>query len=147
MSSTSRTPRNESSIRDGGTLSAMRRYPDDGWVAGVCAGIADYFGWSVKVIRVLVILALIFTGFFPVGVIYLALWYLMDPAEGAASYTDGADTGGAPQTPPGGGRPSGLSPDDARARFEKLDRRLRQIEACVTQDELELRRQFKDLEA
>ncbi|WP_028079216.1 PspC domain-containing protein [Solimonas soli] len=141
MSSTSRAPRD-----DNGTLSAMRRYPGEGWIAGVCAGVADYFGWSVKVVRVLVILALIFSGFFPVGVIYLALWYLMDPADAPAPYR-GTGAGGGPRTPPAGGRPGGLSPGDAKARFEKLDRRLRQIEACVTQDELDLRRQFKDLEA
>lgn len=128
-----------------GTLSAMRRYPGDGWVAGVCAGVADYFGWSVKVIRVLVILALIFTGFFPVAAVYIALWYLMDPAEAGdaprPAGTAGSAGGGGP------GRPgSGITPADAKARFEKLDRRLQQIEACVTQDELELRRQFKKLE-
>jgi phage shock protein C len=142
MSSTSRAPRN-----DNGTLSSMRRYPGEGWVAGVCAGVADYFGWSVKVIRVLVILALIFSGFFPVGIIYLALWYLMDPADAPSSYGGAGTVSGGGSGPSAGPRPSGMSPGHAKARFEKLDRRLRQIEACVTQDELELRRQFKDLEA
>src|SRR3546814_2014713 len=73
-----------------GSLSTMRRYPEDGWFAGVCAGVADYFGWSVKLIRVLVILAFVFSGFFPVGIVYLALWYLMDPAETGATMSTGA---------------------------------------------------------
>jgi phage shock protein C len=124
----------------GGGLSAIRRYPEQGWVAGVCAGIADYFGWSVKLIRLLVILAFVFSGLFPVGVIYLALWYLMDPADAR---------GPAGASPRRGGRLSGggVSPAVAEARFERLERRLQQIEASVTQDELELRRQFRNLEA
>lgn len=133
MSST-RAPRDHD-----GSLSSMRRYPEDGWIAGVCAGIADYFGWSVKLIRVLVILAFVFSGFFPVGVVYLALWYLMDPAE--AGVTMSAPSGSA-------ARPaSSVTPAAAKARFERLERRLRTIESCVTQEELELRREFKNLEA
>jgi len=139
MSSTSKASRHENGI-----LASMPRYPGEGWIAGVCAGIADYFGWSVKLIRVLVILALLFSGFFPVGIIYLALWYLMDPADAPASYGTSSSTPGPDGPKP---RPSGMSADAAKARFEKLDRRLRNIEACVTQEELELRRQFKGLEA
>lgn len=131
MSST-RAPRDHD-----GSLSSMRRYPEDGWIAGVCAGVADYFGWSVKLIRVLVILAFVFSGFFPVGIVYLALWYLMDPAEAGATMSPGLS--GSPRT-------GGVSPATARARFERLERRLRTIESCVTQEELELRREFKNLE-
>lgn len=116
-----------------GSLSKIRRYPASGWVAGVCAGIADYFGWSVKLIRVLVILAFVFSGFFPVGAVYLALWFLMDPADGSV-----------PERAPSGA-PS-MTVSDAKLRFEKLERRLQQIEACVTQEELDLRRQFRKLQ-
>src|SRR3546814_17193935 len=94
---------------------ALPIYPEDGWFAGVCAGVADYFGWSVKLIRVLVILAFVFSGFFPVGIVYLALWYLMDPAETGAPMSTGA-------RPSAGGRPGGMSPTAAKARFERLDR-------------------------
>jgi phage shock protein C len=126
-----------------GGLSAMRRFPEDGWIAGVCAGVADYFGWSVKLIRVLVIVAFVFSGFFPVGVVYLALWYLMDPADAGATTASTPSAGASA----GGGRPgSGVSAAAAKARFERLERRLRQIEACVTQEELELRREFRNLE-
>lgn len=141
-----RAPRNPD-----GMLASMRRYPGEGWVAGVCAGIADYFGWSVKLIRVLVILALLFSGFFPVGIVYLALWYLMDPADAPADYGSprpaGGGSGPAPSGSGGDRNGAGVSANEAKARFEKLERRLQQIEACVTQEELELRRQFKNLEA
>lgn len=131
MSST-RAPRDHN-----GRLSSMRRYPQDGWIAGVCAGVADYFGWSVKLIRVLVILAFVFSGFFPVGLVYLALWYLMDPAEAGATISTEASSSHCT---------GGVSSATAKARFERLERRLRTIESCVTQEELELRREFKNLE-
>ncbi|NGY03427.1 envelope stress response membrane protein PspC [Solimonas terrae] len=131
---------------DSGSLSSMRRYPEDGWIAGVCAGIADYFGWSVKLIRVLVIIAFVFSGFFPLGVVYIALWYLMDPAD-AGMTMSATPTRRAGSSPGHSRMEPGVTPDAARARFDRLERRLRQIEACVTQEELELRREFKNLEA
>lgn len=133
---------NPDSSSNDGLLSRMHRYPDSGWVAGVCAGLADYSGWSVKLIRVLVILALIFSGFFPVGVIYLVLWYLMDPAEGEIGTGRRNHSAQARAT---ASRTVGGS--EARARFEKLDKRLARMEACVSQDELELRREFRNLES
>ncbi|SEP65008.1 phage shock protein C (PspC) family protein [Solimonas aquatica] len=123
-----------------GTLSKIRRYPGAGWVAGVCAGIADYFGWNLKLIRVLWVLALVFTGFFPAGVVYLALWFLMDPADGRPEQQPSHRSDGVRLAT------LNISPGDVRQRFEKLERRLQQIEACVTQEELDLRRQFRNLE-
>src|SRR3546814_2842032 len=61
----------------------------------------------------------------------------MDPAETGATMSTGA-------RPSAGGRPGGMSPTAAKARFERLERRLRTIESCVTQEELELRREFKN---
>src|SRR3546814_4582575 len=96
------------------------------------------FRSSVKLIRVLVILAFVFSGFFPVGIVYLALWYLMDPAETDATMSTGA-------RPSAGGRPGGMSPTAAKARFERLERRLRPVEYRLTQAELEVRRESKNL--
>lgn len=140
--SSARAPRDSN-----GGLSMMRRYPQDGWIAGVCAGIADYFGWSTKLIRVLMILAFIFSGFFPVGVIYIALWYLMDPAEAPVPASAASGSGGTDDARRGSSSREPATVETANARFDRLERRLRQIEAGVTQEELELRRQFKNLEA
>jgi phage shock protein C len=52
----------------------------DRLVAGVCAGIADYFGWDVTLVRVIVAVVSVLTG--GTGVLaYLAAWALI-PAEG-----------------------------------------------------------------
>ena len=57
-------------------------------IAGVCGGLAECLGWSPFRLRIVWVLATIFTAFAGVFV-YLALWYLMpeEPTsvEGAAS--------------------------------------------------------------
>lgn len=54
---------------------------NDKMIAGVCAGIADYFGWDPTLVRVGYVLLSIFTVF--AGVLaYLILWLVM-PKEGS----------------------------------------------------------------
>jgi hypothetical protein len=80
-------------------------------------------------------------------VVYLILWYVMDPVEAdspAAGTGSGYDGGGGPGPSAGGRRPTMA---EVQMRFERLDARLRGIEECVTDGELELRREFKKLEA
>ncbi len=53
---------------------------NNGMIAGVCAGIAEYFGWDPTMVRVGYILLSIFTAF--TGVIaYLILWIVI-PKKG-----------------------------------------------------------------
>ena len=55
----------------------------NGRVFGVCQGIADWRDLPVEYIRLFVILAFVFTGFFPVGVLYfLAALILPKEPEG-----------------------------------------------------------------
>ena len=58
-----------------------------GKIFGVCRGIADWRNLPVEYIRLFMILAFIFTGFFPVGLIYFlaALVLPMEP-EGTRDY-------------------------------------------------------------
>lgn len=44
-------------------------------IAGVCAGLADRFGWDVTVVRLLFVLSCLLPG--PQVLLYLALWILM----------------------------------------------------------------------
>ena len=63
----------------------LYRSRDDRWFAGVCGGLAKYLGWGSTKVRIIWVLATIFTAFAGV-VIYLALWYLMpeEPAPAPA---------------------------------------------------------------
>lgn len=49
---------------------------DDRKIAGVCAGIAEYFGWDTYTVRMICLFATIFMAFSGVG-IYLLLWLVM----------------------------------------------------------------------
>lgn len=130
-------------------FSGLRRIPQRGIIAGVCAGVAEYFDWNLKLLRAVLVIVFLFTGAFPIVIVYCVLWYVMDPIDADTASATGYGRGG-------GGNPyGGGSPDTARrptmtevqARFERLDNRLREIEECVTDKEFELRRELKKLEA
>ncbi|MGH3980203.1 MAG: PspC domain-containing protein [Pseudonocardiaceae bacterium] len=44
-------------------------------IAGVCAGLAERFGWNANVVRLLFVLSCLLPG--PQVLIYLALWIIM----------------------------------------------------------------------
>lgn len=53
---------------------------NDGMIAGVCAGIAEYFGWDSTLVRIGYILLSVFTVFSGV-IAYLILWIVI-PKKG-----------------------------------------------------------------
>ena len=104
----------------------------DGWIFGVCKGIANHLDASVGVVRFLAILAFIFTGFFPVVVLYILAALLMKPEpvipfqddserEFYYSYTTS--------------RPMALH--RLKETFDRLERRIRRIEDIVTAKDYE----------
>ena len=44
---------------------------------GVCGGLADYFGIDPTIVRLIALVLLVITGFFPVGVIYIVAALIM----------------------------------------------------------------------
>jgi phage shock protein C len=54
----------------------LYRSRDDRWLAGVCGGLAKYLGWGSTKVRIIWVLATIFTAFAGV-IVYLVLWFLM----------------------------------------------------------------------
>jgi phage shock protein PspC (stress-responsive transcriptional regulator) len=49
----------------------------DGMIAGVCRGIAEYFGWSAQDVRIAYVLVSILSAGFPGILVYLVLWAVM----------------------------------------------------------------------
>ena len=49
-------------------------------IAGVCSGIADYFGWDITLVRIIYVLLTFFTAFSG-GIVYLILWLVMPEAK------------------------------------------------------------------
>lgn len=58
----------------------LQRSNSDRVVAGVCAGIADYFGWSHDKTRIGYVVLSVLSAAFPGIGVYLALWFLMPVA-------------------------------------------------------------------
>ena len=55
----------------------LYRNPAQGKIAGVCAGIADYFGWETWLVRILVVSGVLFgMPFLILG--YIAAWFILD---------------------------------------------------------------------
>lgn len=54
----------------------LTRSSDDKWIAGVCSGLAEYFGWDANVVRLLYMLLTLFTAFSGV-LVYVVLWIIM----------------------------------------------------------------------
>lgn len=50
---------------------------DNRMIAGVCAGIAEYLGWSVGLTRLLFVLVSVLSVAFPGILVYLVLWIMM----------------------------------------------------------------------
>lgn len=108
-------------------------------LGGVCAGLADYFGFNLKVTRLLAIIAFFMA--MPMSIVaYLAVVVLVPTAPEANPV---------PRIDPEIRRAVRASPsqtmNDVRGRFKALDRRLARLEKYVTSSRYELDRQFEKL--
>jgi len=124
-----------------GPRSANRLYriPTSGKVFGVCAGLADYFGFDVTVTRVLVALGALFSA--PLVIIaYIVLGFLL-PVRSYES--DGRGGSNAVQRQVRSNPHSSLS--GVRYRFRDLDVRLQRLEKYVTSSRYKLDREFRQL--
>lgn len=50
-------------------------------LAGVCAGLAEYFGWHTRAVRAIFALFSIGSALAPGTIVYCILWYLMPPPD------------------------------------------------------------------
>ena len=123
------------------TDSRIRLYrdPGNGVLAGVCAGIAAYFGIERIAVRLAFVLAF-FLFFVPAVVGYVALAFLL-PRRPPALFTSSEEESF--------WRGVAMAPDDTlttlRRRFTDLEARLRGLERHVAAPDFDLRRKFRDL--
>lgn len=120
----------------------LRRNLAQAKIAGVCAGLADYFGWRRKFVRLGLILATVF--FFPMPVIaYVAAAVLIKPSGSADAAFQSTEEGQFWRT-------FSVKPkatfSELKHRFRALDARIAEMEYAVTSSEWGLRREFRDLE-
>ena len=115
--------------------------PRNKLVSGVCAGIADYFGFDVTITRLIVVAGLFL--FLPTTLIAYVLLAILLPAKPAvdSDYRDPRSeqlqrsVRSSPHT----------TLDSIRHRFRELDGRLQRLEKYVTSKRFALDREFEAL--
>lgn len=126
----------------GPNIHRLRRNVRRGKIAGVCAGLADYFGWRTKYLRLAWILATIF--FFPMpAVIYAVLAIVMKRSDEVPSQFTTEEEERFWRT--FSVRPRATF-SELKHRFRALETRVEEMEFAVTSSEYGLRKQFRDLE-
>jgi phage shock protein C len=113
---------------------------DRRWVAGVLAGAARHFGWSLGALRFVAII-LCMTPVVPLVVIAYAIGALVLPPRRTLQ---------SPPPPPGASEWRGYaaprqstSPEELRIRIRDMEDRLRSMEAYVTSAQYEIDRELK----
>jgi phage shock protein C len=117
----------------------LYRDTEHGVLAGVCAGIADYFGFSVRALRWLVVISCFFM--LPaVFICYVVAAFLL-PRKPAGLYrSPGEETFWRTVR-----RDPHYAVDDIRRKFRDLDMRLQGLEQYVTSPRFDLDEEFRRL--
>lgn len=107
-------------------------------IAGVCAGIADYFDFNRKGVRVAAALSLLFPPFIPFVILAYILLALLVPVKPSEMYVENEKAVF--------WRGVSNAPADVfgslSLRFRELNRRLEKMEAHVTSKEFEFEREL-----
>ena len=112
----------------------------NGKVMGVCAGIADYTGLDVTLVRIGLIAAIVLGAGALLPVYFIAGWVASDqPREVAAETKDERKFWQGVRASPG------QSARDIRGRMREIDRRLADIEQYVTTENRSLAREIEQL--
>ena len=118
----------------------LYRDTENGMLAGVCAGIADYFGFRVTALRWIVVLTCFFA--FPAVVIgYVIAVFLLERKPTGMYRNESEEVFWRSVR-----RDPHFACDDIRHKFRDLDRRLQGMEHYVTSPRFDLDQKFRDLE-
>lgn len=128
-----------------------------GKIAGVCAGIANYFGWEVWLVRIVAVTALVFLSKLTL-VAYIAAWVILEKAPKSRSQDKRVVEETTRYEYTGDGRSvevktrvweAGEAPKDAlkdiRHRFDSMEHSIRDMERYVTSSEYKVRQEFNRL--
>ena len=118
----------------------LYRDVENGILAGVCAGIGDYFGISVRALRWLVFFGCFFAlpGIF---IAYVVAVFLLPRKPAGMYHTEDEEIFWRSVR-----RDPHFASDDIRSKFRDLDSRLQGMEHYVTSPRFDLDQKFRDLE-
>jgi phage shock protein C len=126
--------------RNGPNPRRLYRDTQNAMLAGVCAGIADYFGFSTKAVRWLIFLSCFFA--MPAVLIcYLIAAFLLPPKPVNLYRSEFEESFWRTVR-----RDPSYACDDVRRKFRDLDTRLQNMEQYVTSPRFDLDQEFRDLQ-
>ncbi len=141
----------------------LYRNTDDKRIAGVCAGVADYFGIETWLVRVLTVTAFFLMAGPFMLVAYIACWFIMEPRPdhiqvdtsnvvgmgssntGKGWYNDSANKIEIKQKVWQKGKVPSIAFSEVKAIFDDSERRLRDVESYVTSQSFQLDRELNKL--
>jgi phage shock protein C len=150
------------------TAKNLYRDTEKGKIAGVCAGLSDYFGVELWLVRIIVLSAFFLTAGTFVVVSYIAAWFILDKKPTGTEKHDifkqdrktPASSGHKGWRNSSGdeeekinvkskvwqaGEPPKQAFHDIKQRFERNESRLRKVETYVTSAEFQLNREINSL--
>lgn len=131
----------------------LLRDDENGKIAGVCAGIADYFGWELWLVRIITISAFFLGAGGLVLVLYIAAWVVLEKQSKAALKQNPVVDSVTPAEKIVEVKTRlwqrGEAPKQALQhlsnQFNSLELRLRDMERHVTSARFQLNREFNNL--
>lgn len=124
----------------------LYRDPVNGKVSGVCAGLANYFGLEVWLVRILVISAALLGGSFLVLLAYIAMTFMLEkqPIKYEESLKAKQEHK-LKNKPWEQGQSAESLLDTLEGDFNKMESTVRSMEAYVTSDSFKVNREFKNI--
>jgi len=131
------------------TKRELFRDAERGKIAGVCAGISDYFNMELWLVRILVVTAVLLSGGPFIVVAYIAAWFILvkKPSEKTMKTGDSIH-----QDPLEvkfkvwqKGEPPRRALQDLKERLARVDGRLQEMERYVTSTEFTVSREINKL--
>lgn len=128
----------------------FRRNKIDGVMGGVCAGISDYTGLDLVIVRIIAVVFFFMAG--PLAFFVYCGFWIFSPSDNRAPYRrehrrarrakrrhqeDPSEPASRPVA----------SYRTVRGKFSSLEARLQDLEKSITSSEWQLRRDFRDLES
>ncbi|RZQ53391.1 envelope stress response membrane protein PspC [Pseudoalteromonas phenolica] len=127
----------------------LYRDPKRGKIAGVCAGLSDYFNMELWLVRILFITAVLLSGGPLFVVIYIACWFILDKKEPSLSQSTGKFDEIVPISVKfkvwQKGEPPRQALFDLKDRLTRLDNRIQSMETYVTSSEFTVSREINKL--
>lgn len=123
----------------------LYRIPQDGKIAGVCAGIAEYFNSEVWLVRVVAVSIFLLGGSGVILVIYIAMWMILDIKPRSQQHAENYKDIEVKKKVWQAGEPAKQALFDVNRQFSTLEMRLQRLEKHVTSDTFDLKRQINNL--